>query len=188
MPRSCSSSRRAFLLRRVAHRGVLMAFKCAGCRKAQRECVKSSDSKSCLECLRRGYSCDMEPFARSDFAKLDRERDRLDREEAQARERMRDAMAKLDRLDKQRRFLADREAKLVALGLDNVEELERLEAEEEATRQSSADATAEASNVVSGDDLFGLESPSAIDEFLRQDPQWFAGFETVGGSGDKSQS
>ena len=69
------------LLSKVKHWGVVMAFKCVSCQKSQSDCIRSDHSKSCLACLKRRRSCDMEPFSNSDFAKIDKERARLEAEE-----------------------------------------------------------------------------------------------------------
>jgi hypothetical protein len=76
----------------------------------------------------------MEPFSRSDFAKIDKERTRLDAEEDRTNKEVRlyssrinTVLAKAIRIRKLRRFLASREAEMIRRGLENMEELEKLE-------------------------------------------------------------
>ena len=119
-----------------------MAFKCANCVKSNSECKKSPDSSSCI---RKMCHCDMEPFSQSHFAKIDRERARIDVEEAKAREAMHEAMTKITRMEKLRRFLSAREAEMIRRGLENVEELEKLEKQEEERQKSAADPSSSTS-------------------------------------------
>ena len=116
----------------------------------------------------------MEPFSQSDFAKLDKERARLDEESSQALEviqqlnnSLSSAALKLRRLDKQKKYLASREAEMISRGLENVEEMERVEAEEERQKAASSSASAtvpQGSPVFNFDDVdFGsLPSPSSF--------------------------
>jgi hypothetical protein len=76
----------------------------------------------------------IESFLKSDFAKIDKERARLDAEEDRTNEEVRlyssrvnTTLAKIIRIRKLRRFLASREAEMIRRGLENMEELEKLE-------------------------------------------------------------
>jgi hypothetical protein len=76
----------------------------------------------------------MKPFSQSDFAKINKERARLDTKKDRANEearlhssRFNTAVAKAARIRKLRRFLASREAEMIRRGLENMEELEKLE-------------------------------------------------------------
>ena len=90
----------------------------------------------------------MEPYSVEAFTKVDKERSRLEREKDLAREALIKALeeksrhaaeesrlsAKLARLDK-------REAEMIRRGLDNVEELEKLEREEEAATAGPSESS-----------------------------------------------
>jgi hypothetical protein len=76
----------------------------------------------------------MEPFSRSNFVKIDKERARLDSKEDRINEEVRlyfsrinTVLAKTARIRKLRRFLASREAEMIRRSLKNMEELEKLE-------------------------------------------------------------
>ena len=76
----------------------------------------------------------MEPFSKSDFIKIDKERARLDVKEDRANEeaeayhvKINTVLIKAVRIRKLRRFLASREAEMIRRGLENIEELEKLE-------------------------------------------------------------
>jgi hypothetical protein len=76
----------------------------------------------------------IEPFSKSDFIKIDKERARLDAEEDKTNREIRlyssrvnTALAKTIRIRKLRRFLASREAEMIRRSLKNMEELEKLE-------------------------------------------------------------
>jgi predicted RNase H-like nuclease (RuvC/YqgF family) len=86
---------------------------------------------------RKILSCKIEPFLKSDFVKIDKERARLDAEEDRVNEEIRlyfsrinTILAKTARIWKLRRFLASREAEIIRRGLENIEELEKLEEQE----------------------------------------------------------
>jgi uncharacterized membrane protein YgaE (UPF0421/DUF939 family) len=122
----------------------------------------------------------MEPFSKSDFAKIDRERARLDAEEDRANEetlranqeardafaRSQTAMAKAERIRKLRRFLASREAEMIRRGLENVEELEKLEEQEKLEAEllsATTVATSSEGNIASPASFSGFE------DFLAQE-------------------
>jgi hypothetical protein len=180
---SKASRNRQILKARIRTRGVIMAFRCARCMSNKLKCVRSEDSLSCLGCTGAGRPCEMEPFSQSDFAKIDKERARLDAEEDQANEearlhssRFNTAVAKAARIRKLRRFLASREAEMIRRGLENVEELEKLEEQEKLNALSASSATAAifsesefASPSFSGefDAFLAQEHPDLFDESLQ---------------------
>jgi hypothetical protein len=76
----------------------------------------------------------MEPFSKSDFIKMDKERARLDIEEDRANKKaeayhakINTALIKTIRIRKLRRFLISREAEMIRRGLENIKKLEKLE-------------------------------------------------------------
>ena len=180
MPLSKSSRNRELLVARIRLRGVIMAFRCVRCQKSGSDCVRSRDSSSCLVCVENGKPCEMEPFSCSDFAKVDKERARLDAEEDKANEevaaysaRVNAALAKAARIRKLRRFLASREAEMIRRGLENVEELEKLEEQEKLEAEllsATTVATSSAGNIASPSSFSGFE------DFLAQEhPDLFGG-------------
>ena len=65
----------------------------------------------------------------SDFKKIDKERARLEGKLQKSRKAMREAMARMERFERLREALNKREEDLIRRGLDNIEELERIEEE-----------------------------------------------------------
>ena len=163
MPRKSTSSYRKLLIARVANRGVIMAFKCVACQKANSDCVRSKESSSCLACLRRTRPCKMEPFSDSEFAKVDKERARLETEMESLELAEEAILQKRRRIRKLQRYLASKEAEMIRRGLDNVEELEKMEAQEEAEKTATT-----ALDPSSSFDQSFLESltPSFLDGFV----------------------
>lgn len=105
------------------------------------------------------------------FAKVDRERARLEQEEDKTREEMQVLFAKMTRLGKQQKFLSQREAKMVQLGLENVEELERVEKEEEEAkaREQAEFPNVSSSSVAVGSSDFGEAlSPGSWERLLAE--------------------
>jgi hypothetical protein len=96
--------------------------------------VRSEDSLFYLEYIKADRLYKIKPFSQSDFAKINKERARLDTKKDQANEKTRlyssrfnTTVAKAARIRKLRRFLAFREAEMIRRGLENIEELEKLE-------------------------------------------------------------
>jgi hypothetical protein len=87
-----------------------------------------------LRCVKDGKSYKIELFSKSDFTKINKERVCLDIKEDRANEeaeiyhaKINTALIKIVRIRKLRRFLASREAEMIRRGLENIEELEKLE-------------------------------------------------------------
>jgi len=116
------------LARLVESRGFEMSS-CSLCERQGRKCiVSSSDSSRCAECIRQGRKCDVRGPVESDWDSLDRQKARLDEEEERAISVSQEAMAKILRLRKQKRFLLKRESEMLRRGLRTLDEL--VEAEE----------------------------------------------------------
>jgi hypothetical protein len=84
-----SSRNRQILVARIRIRGVIMAFRCARCMNEKLNCVRSEDFSSCLLYIEKTLPCEVEPFSRSNFAKIDKERARLDSKEDRTNEEVR---------------------------------------------------------------------------------------------------
>lgn len=160
-------------MERIKTRGTAQGFKCSECLKGGHDCVTSPDSLYCLQCNKTGRTCKWDPSLSSDFAKIDKEKERLRREEVEEEERMEASFLKIRRLRKLKRFLEGREAKMIQLGLQNVEELEKLEQEEEEAkgRERAASSTVAESLLAVGSPGFGEAealSPGAWERLLAE--------------------
>jgi hypothetical protein len=118
---------------RIRARGVIMAFRCARCINKKLNCVRSTDFLFYLSYIGKTLSYKIEPFSKSNFIKIDKERARLDAKKDRINEEVRlyssrvnTTLAKIIRIRKLRRFLASREAEMIRRGLENIEELEKL--------------------------------------------------------------
>jgi adenine-specific DNA glycosylase len=111
---------------------------CSLCEKTNRTCLVSEGSSRCSECVRRGQKYDVEGIPAGDWLSLEREEERLNAEEAKATATMIKTLARLARLQKQKRLLRSRARDMLRRGLktldelDEAEEKERLEAEAQA--------------------------------------------------------
>ena len=175
-----STKYRRELCLKIERRGLKMVYKCAACRKSGSDCVVSSDSKGCSSCVRKTIACDWRPFSEKDFEKVERERARLQEKASAGRALMRDAMAQIETAERLQRFLDKRESELVRRGLENVEELEKLEKEEELAKERAASSSLSEDPVVdwSSSEFVGF------DEFLAQELAPVAGGSPQGHPGN----
>ena len=114
-----------------------------------------SRNKNCAECTRCGRKCVREFHSESEWRKLDRERDRIDKEIHEAEEASAKLFAKLMRLRKQRKFLKERGSKMLShdsfvmeqadeedpLTREDLAELDRLADEQDAAARCLAATT-----------------------------------------------
>ena len=133
---SRQSVNRLSLSKRINQLGK-MVQPCSRCAQSKLECRLLLGSKKCGNCTRRGLKCNARDVSDSDFAKLDREASRLDSEIRRSREDMESAMARWKRFERLREALKEKEMEMVRRGLDNIEELERIEEEERMEKQQS---------------------------------------------------
>ena len=75
---------------------------------------------------------------------------------------MHEAMAKISRMEKLRKFLASREAEMIRLGLESMEELERLEEYEKLEKDRAQASSSESADFSSGH--AGATSPLVFSE------------------------
>lgn len=135
---------------------VIEMTSCSYCTSQGRKCLVDRDvSVRCSECVRAGRSkCDALLPNMSEWDSIDKQRDRLEREEEEA-------MAKILRLRKQKKLLARREREMLKRGmrtldeLDAAEEKERLETE---AREKAEEAAALVPSSVAGSSLEDLDS------------------------------
>ncbi|KAI0897858.1 hypothetical protein F4806DRAFT_460240 [Annulohypoxylon nitens] len=119
---------------------------CSYCSDRGLNCVASEDSDRCSECIRLGLPhCDVYGLSRAGVADIARKFHSLEDElieaeeaEAQARKAEELAASRVRRLRKQRKFWAEKVKRMVKRGLDSIEELDRVEREEEEARQREA--------------------------------------------------
>ena len=158
---------RADLVCRILKNGFEMNA-CSNCARRNRTCFSSpGDSNKCAECVRRKLKCDQHGPNHEDWVKLEREEERLEREEEET-------LAKLLRLRKQKKFLRTRGKEMLRRGLktldelDEMEEKEKKEKEEAELHEQQAQATTASNSApddLSGDPAgfsgvaFGVEVP-----------------------------
>lgn len=128
------------LVRRIIKNGyeIQEMDSCSNCVRRNVTCVSSpNDSRKCAECVWRRLKCDCMGPEHPDWVKLEKEEERLDREEEET-------LAKLIRLRKQKRLIRTRGKDMLRRGLKTLDELDAAEeAERVATEvvQAVEDAT-----------------------------------------------
>jgi len=120
--RSRKTKEREDLYTRILKNGFEMDS-CSNCVRRNRTCISSTDSRKCAECVRRKLSCDQMGPSHPDWVKLEREEERLDREEEET-------LVKLMRLRKQKKMLRSRGKEMLRRGLKTLDELDAAEEEE----------------------------------------------------------
>lgn len=164
------------LVRRILNHGYELPEmdSCSNCVRRNVTCISSpSDSRKCAECVRRRLKCDCVGPEHPDWVKLEREEERLDREEEET-------LAKLLRLRKQKRLIRTRGKDMLRRGLKTLDELDAAEDAERAAVEKSAQNEIEererqkndarpspppTAEVPSSDDLFSVLTPSFWEQF-----------------------
>ncbi|CAG8976241.1 hypothetical protein HYALB_00012008, partial [Hymenoscyphus albidus] len=112
---------------------------CTRCEKSvdfegrPRRCVAIPDSKynRCAECSRQGKPCDYRERNQmptlSDWASIEKQKERFEEEEERAAAQAQEAMARVARIRKQKRLLLAREKKMILAGLNSLDELDAAE-------------------------------------------------------------
>lgn len=140
------SSRATIAARKQADRLELSAafamVRCSYCAKNNYGCRLSNLHSKCTNCVRfRNKRCEPEELPLPDYSKIDREMERLEKEEAEleaklrveediaqaALVRARDVRDKQERLRRQRKLLRRREKEMFEKGMETVDDLEALE-------------------------------------------------------------
>jgi len=145
---------------------------CTNCtRRGQRTCIASpGDSSRCEECVRSNRSgCDVLGATDAQLQTIAAQHARLEREVADAAAEAAAAMARFQRVQAQKSLWFDRMMTAVSRGLADVEELEKVEAEE----QAQAIAETAATNVEQAESISGVDwtlpSDFALDPGLLAD-------------------
>jgi hypothetical protein len=142
--RSVESERKslesAALAERILSSGFEMTgeLRCSSCIRQGRECIVSGLSRRCASCVQLGLgSCDVMGPSAADWARLKREEERLAAEETAAfAEFLRlkaletEALARALRLRKQQASLKTRGLEMMRRGVNSVDALDALEAQE----------------------------------------------------------
>lgn len=131
------------LVRRIKNHGYELPEmdSCSNCVRRNVTCMSSpTDSRRCAECVRRNLKekCDCMGPEHPDWVKLEREEERLDREEEET-------LSKLLRLRKQKRLIRTRGKDMLRRGLKTLDELDAAEAAERAATEA-AEAAPSVSN------------------------------------------
>ena len=148
---------------------------CTPCFNRKLPCYMTEDVKRCHECVKSRRRCDGSGVPIDSLRRIGEEKDRLDREERLAEDRLvqlqqemkikssqvEEVVAKLLRLRKQQSFLRERGKKMVQRGLQSLEELE---AEEEQERQATQ-APAAGSSEVAADPGMNIENDWSLNGF-----------------------
>src|SRR5208282_1819614 len=110
---------------------------CSLCSKHDRKCIISDDGSRCSECTRRGKKCDAKGPSLADWEVLDREENRLRREEEETSTllmesvtKVQQAAAKLQCLKKTQRLWKTSAREMLRWGLKTMDELDAAEAAE----------------------------------------------------------
>lgn len=184
MRKKKSSQYHRAVIQKVNQYGVVMAYKCVSCQKSGGECKRSSHSSSCLRCLQLKRVCNMEPFSEEALDRMIAERDRLRAEKVAAEEAEDVARARRRRATKQEELLDRRFQEAVQRGLENIEELEKVEREEEESRARQGNAAAGSSSPPRQESLVAPSDPTQplfpfdLSSFDELDPSWFEGTST----------
>jgi PHD/YefM family antitoxin component YafN of YafNO toxin-antitoxin module len=127
-------------------------FPCSGYEKRNFKCVVSDKENSgrCSECVLRKAKCDAEGIPVSEWQALELETDCLEQESEAAMRAVCENMARLKRLEKQKKFLKSKGKDMVCCGLKTLDELEEAEEKERQieTERATAKAAATPSNVL----------------------------------------
>ena len=138
-------------------------FPCTNCEGTLKKCYISVASKStrCNKCVKSGSKCDIRNLPISDWATIEREESRVAAELADTTAKLYEMLARQSRLMKQQQFVCTRAKEMLQCGLDNLDELDAVEAEEQ--RATKAPSPAGATSV-SSDPL--VLDPAAFDQWL----------------------
>lgn len=163
--------------------GFEMNNPCSRCLSLSKSCVLSSESKSCSECVRSKQNCSFSSGSRASSQdwnrvlkahdKIESDRERILQDKVRLREELNRLEAKELRLQQQAKFLRRRGGRMLQEGIETLEELEALEAQEQSGSRSPV----------------AISSPSAVVETLID----FSGlgpefWESLDFSGEKPES
>ncbi len=163
------------LLLRVEQLGVVCYFPCSRCGETGKTCIKAEFSKRCNECIR-ANNCRCVDMPVSDLAwkRLAEAQEKIEADEEKAREEVAALMARLSRLQKQKKLLRKRAGQFIQTDIKDVEELEKLEEEEErkaAEDRAKQEAVRKEQELIAS--MLNSDDPSGL---VVDDSSWFAAF------------
>lgn len=188
-PCATKTEQRDALLEVIFSHQVIMKNSCSFCEQTGASCSASvDDSSRCSECVRLNQSyCDARGLSPQQLRKVAAHHARFESELEEAENARRQMDAKIERLRKQKKLWFEKMMRAVSRGIDNVEELERVEKEEaerEAQRQAASSTVSEgrsSSDGVLPDDF--LSTWDAVYSDVSLDPSVIATFGFVAPSG-----
>ena len=120
------------LLEAILRSPITMRTPCSFCKTRSLVCKASpSDSSACYECVRNHESfCDAQGVTVQQLNRIVSQHDKLETQMEDAEAELAAAMAKVNRLRKQKRMWFEKMARAISRGVDTVEELEEVERKE----------------------------------------------------------
>ena len=113
--------------------------------------------KKYSNCIRRGYIYNIYNVIASEIKRILKEGDRLDSEIQKSFNAMREAIARMERFKRLRKVLKERKLKIIRRGLNNIEELERIEKE----KRNAAGSSEVPFNLIIALEQFSSEVPES---------------------------
>ncbi|KAG8664456.1 uncharacterized protein FPOAC1_013794 [Fusarium poae] len=134
--------------------------RCSACFRAERpHCVVSEGKQRCDFCVSKKYfNCDFGGVSSQSFARVSREKDRIDEQKEQAEADLQDALARLQRLRRQEKHLREKAAEMVRRGCEDLDELEASEAQESSDRQAAESSALNDIQLLEGNDVIDWSS------------------------------
>jgi hypothetical protein len=131
-PRSKKSKQCDALLESILDSPITMDSACTSCERSGHQCLASeSDSSRCARCVQRQLSnCDMKGLSPQQLRRVAAHHARFETELIASEEKLLEMQNKVLRLRKQKKLWSEKMVRAIARGIDNVEELERVEREE----------------------------------------------------------
>lgn len=148
--RSSKSIQRSALACRISERGFDAEMPCTACFRGKRVCRMSDESSRCLECVRRGRSCDGITVGSScsfcwflvlaflltvSVNRASKEQKKIEKQIEESEEVLQEALARLSRLRRQRDVLRKKTSELFARGMRELDEEDGVRSQEEAILQ-----------------------------------------------------
>jgi hypothetical protein len=131
-PPSKKVEQRDVLLETILVRPIVMASSCTSCDRSGSSCLASEgDSSRCARCVQSQLSnCDMKGLSPRQLRRIAAHHSKFESELESAEAQLSENLARIDRLRKQKKLWSEKMVRAIARGIDNVEELERVEREE----------------------------------------------------------
>lgn len=149
------------LASKIERFGVVLLFPCDRCCRLDRVCVKAEGSSRCSNCVRAGNcKCIEMVNSESSWKRLIAAQDKIEADEEKAQQEVAALMARLSRLQKQKKLLRKRAGEFLQTDIKDVEELERLEKAEEEAKAKQAKEQQEAEELLAA--TFTLQNDDLV--------------------------